>query len=81
MSRTKFTKSGQPAMGTTMEAHLDTRDENGAIISTAWEPVEIVGKLYGRGGNADLVAVLIGFDDGSSMRVPWPCADLRPSDV
>ena len=45
-----------------------------------WATVTIVGKLYGKGGNADLIGVIIeGEDDEGKWRerLPWPCPGLR----
>jgi hypothetical protein len=50
-------------MGTTIEVQLE---------DDSWLPVTVVGKLYGRGGNADLVALIIEGPSGDRGRYPWP---------
>lgn len=73
MSATRFTKTGQPVQGTTMEA--DIVSESGDI--DGWTRVRIVGKLFGRGGQSDLIGVICELDDGSRLRIPWPHDALR----
>lgn len=64
---TRFTKSGQPVMGTTLL--VEAEDNTGPV---GWVPVEVVGKLWGRGGAGDLVGLIVEFSDGGRDEVAWP---------
>ncbi|HEY7822156.1 MAG TPA: hypothetical protein VIG24_04960 [Acidimicrobiia bacterium] len=63
MSNTGFTASGQPRQGSRY-----TLTQGDVVI-----PVTVVGKAYGRGGNADLVGVLLeDRDSGGREMFDWP---------
>lgn len=59
-----FTKSGQPRQG-----QKYTLRQGDLVI-----PVIVVGKAYGKGGNADLVSVLLQDEASGGRRewLPWP---------
>ena len=59
-SKTKFSKSGEPRMGTT----ITLSDSEGPF------DVKVVGKLYGRG--AGMVGVILEEDNGSRTSFEWP---------
>lgn len=48
--KTRVSKSGQPVLGTTIEVRLQDQ---------TWIPVKVAGKFFGKGGNADLIGVVI----------------------
>lgn len=63
--KTRFTKSGEPKMGTTFGFKM----EDGSI-----EHGTIVGKGMGRGpeGRQGCILVFIEWPDGSRQQAPWP---------
>lgn len=63
---TRWTASGQPVMGTKL---LLPDLEGGTWIAT------LVGKLYGKRGNSDLVGIVVeATDDKERYRFAWPLA-------
>lgn len=64
--KTRWTKAGQPVMGTVLRLPQTDAD---------WWPGRIVGKLYGHGGSADLIGVIVeAVDDGERYKFAWPLA-------
>lgn len=64
----RLTKTGQPVMGS--KVMLNTVDEG---------PVEavIVGKLWGRGGSSNLIAIIVEFQDTKQREIlSWPLEHL-----
>jgi hypothetical protein len=62
--KTRWTKSGQPVLGTVLR--LPQTDGN------SWAG-RVVGQLYGRGGNSDLVGIIVeAVDDGERYKFSWP---------
>lgn len=79
-SKTRLSKSGQPTMGTVLRVGTWDIDLNDGTPRQpdSWETVTVVGKLYGKGGNADLIGLIVQFDDGSRQRTDWPCEAWEP---
>lgn len=59
-----FTKTGQPIQG---RRYIMSQEPD--VPSTE---VRLVGKLYGPGGNADLVGVILEGPNGGRDTFPWP---------
>lgn len=57
-----FTRSGQPIQG-----RKYTLRQGDLVI-----PVSVVGKAYGKGGNADLLSVMLEEPGGGRDWFPWP---------
>ena len=62
-----FTKTGQPIQGRRYIIHQEK-------VGLPDDQIEVVcvGKLYGRGGNADLVGVILEEPGGGRDTFPWP---------
>jgi hypothetical protein len=59
---TGFSPTGQPIQG-----RKYTLTQGDLTI-----PLTVVGKLYGRGGNSDLVGIICEEADGGRGTIPWP---------
>lgn len=57
-----FTKSGQPIMGRKYTAY-----QGDEVF-----PFTLVGKLFGRKGNADLIGIVCEEPSGARGSLPWP---------
>lgn len=76
MAKTRLTKTGQPVMGTSLDIWVDNiTTETGPEPVEDWETCKVVGKLHGPGGNADLVEIIVEWEDGIRQRLAW-CSDL-----
>ena len=65
---TRLTKTGQPALGTTIEVELEDGE---------WLPVKVVGKGTGRDGHT-LTAVWLEHPDGTRYGpISWPALYWR----
>lgn len=67
MAKTRFSKSGQPVLGTSLM--LEAENDEGPV---GWVEAKVVGKLMGQRGSADLVGVIIEWPDGGRERLRWP---------
>lgn len=65
MTATRWSKSGQPVLGTI----LRLPDNNGPD----WEG-KVVGKMFGRGGNSDLIGIIVEDTDRCRYSFNWPLA-------
>lgn len=70
--KSRFSKSGQPVMSSGLM--LEAENEKGPV---GWIPVTVVGKLFGRGGNSDLVGLIVEWPDGGRQTVAWPFPHRR----
>ena len=70
--KSRVSKSGQPVMGSGLM--LEAENESGPV---GWIPVTVVGKLFGRGGNSDLVGLIVEWPDGGRQSVTWPIPHKR----
>lgn len=62
--RTRWTKTGQPVVGTPLRMRTTTGEEFPGVV---------VGKLFGHGGNADLIGVIIeDREQGGRISLDWP---------
>lgn len=62
--KTQWTKTGHPKLGTI----LRLPDLEGSY----WAG-KVVGQIYGRGGNSDLIGIIVeAVDDGQRYRFAWP---------
>lgn len=59
-----FTKTGQPIQG---RRYVIAQEPD--VPETE---VEVVGKMYGSGGNADLMGIIVETADGGRGSFPWP---------
>lgn len=64
---TRLTKTGQPVMGTTLL--LEAENDEGPV---GWVEATVVGKLHGKGGSGDLVAIIVEWPDGGRQSLRWP---------
>lgn len=62
-----WTKAGQPRMGATLVVDVPDGDR---------ETVKLVAKMWGRGGSADLYAIIVEWPDGE--RQTWGWGQVRP---
>lgn len=67
MTTTRLSRSGQPVMGTTIL--LAAENDDGPA---GWIPAQVVAKLFGRGGNSDLIGLIVEWPDGGRQTLPWP---------
>jgi hypothetical protein len=69
----RLTKTGQPVMGSTAE-----------LYGASGEPIEVkcVGKLWGRGGNCNLIGIIVEYTDeeGGRDTFTWPLERRRSDD-
>jgi len=82
MPKTRLTKTGEPAMGTTIEVHItgdEVLDDSGRLGGW-WEPCKVVGKGWSKGIPRRLILVIVEWEDGERGHlydfddVLWRCA-------
>lgn len=62
-SKTRLSPSGQPVQGTWIDVQLE---------DLSWVPAQVVGKMFGKKGSADLIALIVEADGLGRSHTPWP---------
>lgn len=73
-NRTRLSQSGQPVLGTVIDVRLEDQ---------TWIPLKVAGKLWGKGGNSDLIGLVLEEVEepykGQRQTLDWKDLDARGS--